>query len=130
MKTQRRGFLGGEYDAQAIYAELDYLHQVLNQLGFPEEVITFSDYNASVFDQRIACKRSGLTIRLPSLGKEDDGWTVFIKDKSGAAASSNISILPSTGKTIDASTSVSISTNYGYKKIQWDFRDDRFYEIV
>lgn len=129
--TQRRGFLrSGELDAKEIYAELDYIHQVLNALSFPLGERVFLDHSADVFSRRIYCMRPGLTIRLPVLKKEDDGWVIFIQDRSGEAATSNITITAPAGKLINASATSSITSAYGKKLIQWDFEEGKYFEIL
>lgn len=127
---QRRGLVGETYDQSAINAELAHLHKRVNELLFPSRRKVFTDYQATVFDRRIACMRGGITVRLPLLKKEDDGAQFFISDRSGEAATSNITISVPPDVSIGASSTLTISANYGFKAIEWDFKENKYFEIV
>lgn len=126
---QRRGFIRSEFSEKDVYGELDYVHQTINGLAFPFGDRKYQDYNATVFDRRIYAMR-GITIRLPVLRSEDEGWTLFIQDRNGTAASSNVTIIPPPGKTINGASSKVISTNYGKVAIQWDAEAGNYFEIL
>lgn len=127
---QRRGLVGETYDAGAVNAELAHLHKRMNELLFPERVKIFEDYRATVFDRRIACMQGGITVRLPLLGKEDDGAQFFISDRSGDAGASNITITSPPGVDIGAGTTLTISSAYGFKSVEWGFKENKYFEIV
>lgn len=129
--SQRRGFFrDGNFTPQSVYAELDYVHQVLNSLNSPIGTRVFSDYVASSKDQRIYCLRSGLTIRLPVLRQENDGYILFVQDRSGEAASGNITIQAPPGFLINGQSTSVISTNYGKKAVQWDASEGNWFEVI
>lgn len=130
-RDQRRGFLEKQYEPGAARRELDHVHQRLNQERFPPGKEIFEDYKVSVFDERIYCLRHSLTVTLPSLKKEDDGFIVFISDRSGKAATSGQrhTIKAPPGKTVNGASSVTIATNYGEQVIQWSFERDEFFTV-
>ena len=128
--SQRRGFLRGDFTPQGVYAELDYVHQVLNGLDFPSGLRIFQDYEATVQDSRIYCLRPGLTIRLPVLRRENDGYVIFIQDRSGDASGSPITIQAPPGQVINGAATVTISANYGKKAIQWSFDEGNWFEVI
>ncbi len=129
--SQRRGIVRREFSPQDIYAELDYIHQVLNGFDPPKQV--FVDYDVTVYDTRISCMKPSLLLRLPVLREEDDGWVIYIQDRSGDAAVTT-SITAPPGKLIHRTTasaqSVSLTTAYQGIKIQWDFKNNAYYEIT
>jgi hypothetical protein len=73
--------------------------------------------------------RGGVTIVIPLLKEDDDGWTLFIKDKSGVAGSQNITIAFPPGILCEGFPTLLIATNYGSKRIQWDFKEQEFFQI-
>jgi hypothetical protein len=129
MRTQKRGFIKETFNVREVNGEIDYLHQRLNELGFPLEEKILTDYTASVADDRIACMRPGLTIVIPLLKEDDDGWVLFIKDKSGEAGTSPITLSFPPGITCEGATTLTISSNYGSRTIQWDFKEQEFFQI-
>jgi hypothetical protein len=57
---------------------------------------------------------AGRTLTLPSASTVGDGFVLVIKDESGAAGTSNITVSRATApQTIDGATTAVISTNYG-----------------
>lgn len=128
--NQRRGFIRREWSPGEVYAELDYIHQILNGFTPPKQL--FQDYQVTVYDTRLACMQPALTLRLPVLRQEDDGWTIYIQDRSGDAAVA-ISIIAPPGFLINNTTAptqtVTLTTAYQGKTIQWDFKNNAYYEI-
>lgn len=127
MTSQRRGFVKEGFGFREVNAELDFIHQVLNALNYPIPEKVIKNYVASVADRRISCMRAGITITLPSLGEDDDGWLIFIQDRSGDATASPITVLPPKGVLIRGATSATISTDYGSQSLQWDFGENQFF---
>lgn len=80
-----------------------------------------SPYTALITDQFLACQSSGgaITIRLPNAPAT--GRTFIIKDASGAAAASNISVTTVGGTvTLDGQTTYTMSTNYQSINVIYD----------
>lgn len=80
-----------------------------------------SPYTVLSTDQFLSVLSSGgaITIRLPNAPAT--GRTYIIKDASGAAATSNITITTVSGAVnIDGSTSVTIASNYGSLNVTFD----------
>ena len=98
----------------------------LNSPGTTVQTVTSvaigaSPYTTVAIDSFIACQSSGgaITIRLPNAPQT--GRTYIIKDSSGAAATSNITITTVSGAiNIDGQTSVKIVSNYGSLNVIWD----------
>ncbi|HZV13329.1 MAG TPA: hypothetical protein VFA55_08940, partial [Candidatus Kapabacteria bacterium] len=78
-------------------------------------------YTATASDYILGVTAGGVTINLPSAASVTAGKMYIIKDESGSAATSNITITPSGTETIDgAGGNATISTNYGVLKIYSD----------
>jgi hypothetical protein len=60
---------------------------------------------------------SGATLTLPTSSDLEDGWTLVVQDEGGAAAAHNITIARTGTDTINGTTSVAITANYGRKTI-------------
>jgi hypothetical protein len=72
-----------------------------------------SPYTVLSTDEFLACQSSGgvITIKLPNA--PTTGRVIYIKDSTGAAATSNISVTTVGGTvTIDGQTTYTVSTNY------------------
>ena len=81
-------------------------------LNQPVTSVTSTPYIAQASDSLIAVNYGAASaITLPS-ASANSGKSYLIKDVSGAAATNNITITPSSG-TIDGASNSKISTNYG-----------------
>ena len=82
-------------------------------------VATATSYSALASDDYIGVTSTAAprTITLPAASSVADGHVYFIKDESGGAGTSNITISRSGSDTIDGATSVVISVNYGVSRI-------------
>jgi hypothetical protein len=67
----------------------------------------------------IGCLSGGITITLPLGSSVSTGQTYVIKDESGTALSSNITINPSGPNLIDGNTSVKLYNNYMSLTLLW-----------
>jgi hypothetical protein len=73
------------------------------------ETLTISDFFAVVPSVSVAP-----TITLPRAQTAGIGKVYIIKDISGSASATTITISPQSGETINGDTSTSINTNYGF----------------
>ncbi len=73
------------------------------------------DYTALLTDFFITVSQvaTSTVVTLPKASLAGIGKVYIIKDISGSALSTSISIVPFTGETINGDTSTSIATNYG-----------------
>lgn len=122
---QRRAFTPDQESTQ----ELDHIHRRVNRLDYAVEKDVFEDYQMLSTDRNIACRRAGITIRLPRLTDQDDGLELFILDKSGKANGDPITILAAPGTDINANNSNEILFSFGFKKYRFDSKDMRFYIV-
>lgn len=103
--------------------ELNDVWDAFNAGVLESRTVIRNDYKALPTDSFIAVKRGGLTITLPSARNVVLGKTIYIKDESGNAGSSNITINRDSGDTIDGATSTSITSNFGIIRLYSDKED-------
>jgi len=72
-----------------------------------------STISANVSYHGVTALTTGRTKTLPAASDLTDGHVLIVQDESGSAGSNNITISRAGTDTINGSTSVSISTNYG-----------------
>lgn len=113
---QRRAFLGDPAAAGNLNGELDHLHKRINEIAFLKETLVNTNYTATIYDRALSLTRKGTTVTLPFLRSESNGILLLVKDKSGLAATTNHTIKtpPGSGGLIDGSSTLSITTNYGF----------------
>lgn len=78
-------------------------------------------------DEIVAVETAGITVTLPVPANYGRGRTLLIKDESGNAGSSNITINTYGADTIDGAASVTLSDNYGLLELYTD--GDNWYTI-
>lgn len=95
---------------------------------FPNTDVASTPYVMITTDVIIGVKlASAVTITL--LSAPADGRIAIIKDRSGAGATHNITILAGAGDTIQGAASQVISTNYGFAHLYYDAADKIWYLI-
>ena len=122
---QRRGLV----EDYRVNEELDHIHRRINRQDYPSERRIFENYQVLLEDRLIACMRNGLTLTLPRLSEKDNGQILFFIDKSGIAGTSAITLLAPDAYTVNGAVSTTISSNYGFKKLRFDFADLTFYIV-
>lgn len=125
--AQRRGYV----DDPSQNAELNEIYKATN--AFQKDKKIFANYTASFQDRRVSFMNRGLTLTLPAIHKEADGYIIFISDKSGEASLANQTVQANTGKQIGTTSglvsSIIMSSNYGFLELQWDQLKDTWYQI-
>jgi hypothetical protein len=76
-------------------------------------IATGISYQALVDDYYVGCTAGGITITLPAVANMPSGCVMVIKDESGTASGSNITIDGNASETIDGAATATIGTNYG-----------------
>jgi hypothetical protein len=77
-----------------------------------------TNYGAQITDYYIGCS-AGITVTLPNGATLTAGKQYVIKDESGNAAVSNITIAPYSGDLVDGQTSLTLVVNYGSVTLYW-----------
>ena len=86
-----------------------------------------TSYSVLNKDEIVGVRTAGSTITLPEPVGYGEGRILTIKDESGGAESSNITINARAGSTVDGASSVALSTNYGVLEIY--VADGNWYSI-
>lgn len=114
------------FDAdQPMARELDHIHNNLNLLQLLEFKVVAENYTLTQQDKVVVLTQPSLTIKLPRIISQQEGWYCIIKDESGSAGHTIETI---GDVNIDGSSTLSISTNYGVKHIY--FRNEQYYTLV
>jgi hypothetical protein len=77
-----------------------------------------TNYGAQITDYYIGCS-AGITVTLPNGATLTAGKQYVIKDESGNAAVSHITIAPYSGDLVDGQTSLTLVVNYGAVTLYW-----------
>jgi hypothetical protein len=77
-----------------------------------------TNYGAQITDYYIGCS-AGITVTLPNGATLTAGKQYVIKDESGNAAVSYITIAPYSGDLVDGQTSLTLVVNYGSVTLYW-----------
>jgi len=127
----RLNIITDEFTSREANLELDHIHKEIDRLIFQGSGKTeftrktvFESQSIGVKDSFIATKqRAAITLTLPLARDFGDGKTLIIKDESGDAAASNITINTSASETIDGSASLTVSTNFGVTRLYSDLEN-------
>lgn len=102
-----------------VVQELDLIHKNINLLQNFRFKEVYKNYSASIDDDLILLKNSGLSVTLPIRGLFK-GFRILVKDVSGSVSSSNSTIYTGTSATIDGGATVTISTDYVINRLLYD----------
>jgi len=105
-----------------VNSELDEVYKILNEIKILKIVKARVDYFMVEDDEIIGVTRDGLVITLV-LAERFKNKTVIIKDESGLAGSTGITMRRSGLAEIDGATNVNISTNFGVLRLYSDGTD-------
>lgn len=119
IKSQR---LGEDVDKH-LETELDEIHKNINDIQSRQESRLSGDIIVKQDSDFILVRDEGSTVTLPKFPKRKAAVTV--KDLSGKAATSNITIKG----TIDKSEGDSITSNFGVKRYVWIFQEDSWFTV-
>lgn len=133
-RAQRLFFNEGEFSSEALAQELDNIYKEINRIQdisisnliFKEKEIN-SNYEVSPSDQVIECRTAGITVYLfPSDRAIRDGQVLIIKDASGGAAGSNITISSRGQDDIDGNATITLNSNYEVSRLYLDKQRKRW----
>jgi hypothetical protein len=94
----------------------------------PPGSVTYQSSNYQILstDFYIGCTAGGITITLPVAAAVSAGQMYIIKDESGTALSSHITVNTGDGTNIDGNSSVSLYTNFMSLTILWTGHNSRW----